>query len=152
MSVVIGESERELLGEEVLRFCGSLAGTEARAAYEELLPAVASGEVSGDLLGRLERLLEIVLESGGARRIHGPEGERRLLEVFGRTPHGTALQQATRTANQGLGAVIGQRVERLSVVASRPGAWRVVLATDRLELTLELDRQGVRAREIEVAV
>ena len=72
--------------EELTAFTASLPAIEMRAPYEQLSAQVDEGEVPVRLVPALERVLEICLETGRARRIHGPQGEMTLWQLFQRTP------------------------------------------------------------------
>lgn len=146
--VTVEPGERELLLEEIDRVAFSFTGSQARERYARLRRAVAEGTVDGDLVGHLEDLLEILLESRSVHRFHGPGPERALLELYRRAPRGASVEEAARTANRALEAVRGQTIEGLTFRPGLPGSHRLVVQTDRCRLTLEIGRAGVTARDV----
>lgn len=149
-ALTLDEAERGFLGEEVERFLAALATPEARRRFRPLAAAVAAGEVAGEDVGALEGLLEIALGSGEVRRFHGPAGEQALAALFARTPRGAAQAEQLRAVNRALEAVHGQPIERLAFGAGLPGTWQLVVETDRCRLRFEIDRHGVRGKDLEV--
>jgi hypothetical protein len=150
VALALEEAEREVLALEVERLCGALASPRARQRFGGLAAAVAAGEVPAELAEALADCLELALESGVARRIHGPEGEQALAAVLRRTPRGSTVEEAARQANRALAALAGQRLRRLAFVPGLPGACRLVVETDACQLSFDIDRRGVRAREVTV--
>jgi hypothetical protein len=71
--------QREVLLEELATMVVSLHDPAAREPYEDLAAVVDEGTVGEDLLGRLEGFLEMLLQTGRARRVHGAEAEQSLL-------------------------------------------------------------------------
>lgn len=143
-------TNREVLGEEIGALLDGLHAPQARAPWEALAAAVADGVVPELLLPRLESALEISLQTGRARRIHGAEGEQALLRLFHRTPRGAAARQATESVNAALRALAGQTLEELLVTSQGPGVFRLGLRTDSCRLALEIDRHGVTVESLEV--
>ncbi|MFP3940428.1 MAG: hypothetical protein ACLF0P_08990 [Thermoanaerobaculia bacterium] len=148
--VGVEPGERDLLVEEIDRIASSFTGAGTRERYARLREAVAAGAVEGELVGHLEDLLEIFLESRSVHHFHGPGPERSLLELYRRTPRGAAVEEAAATANRALEAVRGQAVEALTFRPGLPGSHRLVVETDRCRLTLEIGRSGVTARDVSV--
>ena len=122
----------------------------ARARYEELAGAVAAGNVEEPLLGPLEALTEMSLQTGRARKLHGAESEQALLRLFHRTPRGAAARQATESVNQALKGLAGQILEDMLFTVQAPGVYRLGLSTDRIRLALQIDRHGVTVESLEV--
>jgi hypothetical protein len=143
---------RELVLEEIAALGGALRDPAARAPYEELAAAVAGGEVPPALAARLERVLEMSLATGRARRLHGAQHEGALQRVFFQTPAGAALRRSAEAANRALAALAGQRLEALAVSAMAPGVHRLRLDTDRCQLTLEVSRDGVEVVGLDVEI
>ncbi len=123
---------------------------EARARYEGLARAVAEGGVEEDLLPRLTEVLDLSLGTGRARRIHGAEGEQALLRLFRQTPRGLALARTVEGANRALSALAGQVIQGLTFTPRSPGAFRLEIATDTCQVTLEIDRSGVTVDSVGV--
>lgn len=142
-TLALEPEEIELLTAELRALAATLRDPVARDRYLDLAKEVESGEIGGERLGDLERVLELTLETGRARRMQGADGERALLGVYGRTPKGAALRRTTEAANRALEAVRGQAVRGLSFSPRGPGTFRLEIATDICQLTLEIGRRGV---------
>lgn len=147
-ALAIEPSEREPLLAEIDRFAGSIERPETRERYLRLREAVLAGTVGEELVEALESLLEIALGARSVHRFHGPGAERALLGLYGRTPKGAAVEEASRAANRALEAVRGQRIESLAFRPGLPGSHRLVVETDRCRLTLEIGPAGVSARDV----
>lgn len=148
--VELDEIQREVLGEELAALRAGLQTPQARAPWEELAAAVTEGAVPEPLLPRLESALEMSLQTGRARRIHGADGEQALLRLFHRTPRGAAARRSTQAVNEALRALAGQTIEEMLVTSQGPGVFRLGLSTDRFRLSLEIDRHGVTVESLEV--
>jgi hypothetical protein len=148
--VAVDPVQREFLLEELANLVVSLPGAEARRPWEELAAAVDAGAVDESLLGRLETVLEMTLQTGRTRRIHSADGEQALLRLFHQTPKGAAARRATQAVNETLATLEGQRIEGALFTVQGPGVYRLGLHTDRCKLTLEIDRHGVSVESLEV--
>lgn len=146
----IGEMEREILEEEVATFVESLRDPAARERYVPLEEAVRAGQVDEALLEPLERVLEIALQTGRVRRIHGPQAELALLQLFRRTGRGAAIRQAAETVNQALKVLEGHVIRQVSITPRTPGSYRLVIDTDRARLAVEMGAEGVRVENVAV--
>ena len=82
-------------------------------------------------------MLELVFEKGQ------PSNRAVLQSVYGKTPRGRQQTRAAREVNQALQALRGQRLENVRLTAG-PGRHTLVVETDRVRLTLELDSAGAR--------
>jgi hypothetical protein len=142
--------QREVLGEEIAALLAGLQSPQARAPWEHLAATVAEGGVPEPLLARLESVLEMTLQTGRARKIHGAEGEQALLRLFHKTPRGAAARRSTEAVNAALRALAGQTLEQLLVTAQGPGVFRLGLTTESCKLALEIDRHGVTVESLEV--
>jgi hypothetical protein len=141
--------------EVVLREIEALSASlppDARDRYAPLVQAVGGGEVEEGLLALLSEVLDLSLGTGRARRIHGAEGEQALLRLFRQTPRGVALARTVEGANRALSALTGQLIQRLSFTPRAPGAFRLEIATDGCQVTLEIDRSGVTVDSVGVEV
>jgi hypothetical protein len=150
MSVEIDPAQQEILLAEIDGVLETVREPGARARYEELAGAVAAGNVQEPLLGSLEALTEMSLQTGRARKLHGAESEQALLRLFHRTPRGAAARQATESVNRALRELAGQVVEEMLFTVQAPGVYRLGLRTDRVRLALEIDRHGVTVQSLEV--
>ena len=149
-ALAIDPLQREILLEELATLVVSLRGSEACEPWEDLAASVDAGEVEEPLLGRLETVLEMTLQTGRARRVHGADGEQALLRLFHQTVTGAKASQATRAVNETLATLAGQRIEGALFTVQGPGVYRLGLQTDRCKLTLEIDRHGVAVESLEV--
>ena len=149
-ALAVDPSQRELLLEELATLVVSLRGSEAGEPWEDLAAAVDAGEVEEPLLGRLETILEMTLQTGRARRVHGADGEQALLRLFHQTPKGAAARRATQAVNETLATMAGQSLEGALFTVQGPGVYRLGLQTDRCKLTLEIDRHGITVESLEV--
>jgi len=139
----VDPAERELVLEEIAAVAGAVHEPRARALYAELAAAVAGGEVAPALIAALQRVLEMSLATGRARRLHGAQHEAAMLRLFFRTPAGAALRRSAAAATEALAALAGQRLGALAVSAQAPGVFRLQLDTNRCQVTLEVSRDGV---------
>ena len=118
----------------------------------EEIAAVAGGGVAPPLMAALQRVLEMSLATGRARRFHGAQHEAALLRLFFRTPAGEALRRSAEASSRALAALAGQRIAALAVSAQAPGLFRLQLDTDRCQVTLEVSRDGVEVTGLGVEI
>jgi hypothetical protein len=153
-ALALDATQREVLLEELATMVVSLHDPAAREPYEDLAAAIDGGSIGGtvgeNLLGRLEGLLEMLLQTGRARRVHGPEAEQALLRLFHQTPRGSAARRSTQSVNAALASLEGQAIEGMLFTVQGPGVYRLGIATDHCRLTLEIDRHGVTVESLEV--
>jgi hypothetical protein len=148
----LDELQREILEREVRTFLNSVTDPEAQGRYAGLLQEVEDGEVSEEFAAALEAILTILLESGRARKLYGPAGENSLNSLFHKTSYGAALVQQVNEVNRALKGLEGQMLSGISFRSTGPGAWGLTLQTDRGELVLRIDRQGIRVNSLEVDI
>ena len=141
-------AEREVLSAEVLPFAATLPDPALRARYEELHAAVQTGSVPPALVGLVEALAELVLQTQRVRRRHGPEAERALTALYYRTPRGARLRQSAQEVNEALAVLHGQVLEELTF-APAPGGQRLTITTQQCRLEVAIDRAGVRVERVE---
>ncbi len=144
------EDERDVVAAEIRTALQQLPEGSAREGYEALLAEVEAGEVSESLLPRLERLVEVGLESGRIRAVHTAHGEMAAVRLFQRTPRGAELRETVSAVNQALEGFRGAEVHQFSLSLRGPGAYTLSLETDRGRATILLDRQGARIQSVEV--
>ncbi len=147
--LALDAAQGEVVRREIEALTASLP-PDASDRYSHLARAVAAGEVDESLLPRLEEVLDLSLATGRTRRLHGAEGEQALLRLFRQTPRGLALARTVEGANRALSALAGQVIQGLSFSPRAPGAFRLEIATDSCQLTLEIDRSGVTVDSVEV--
>ena len=146
----IDAAQREILLAEIAGVLETIQEPGARSRYEELAWAVSGGRVEDRLVGHLEALTEMTLQTGRARKLHGAESEQALLRLFHRTPRGAAARQATESVNRALRELSGQVIEEMLFTVQAPGVLRLGVRTDRIRLALEIDRHGVTVESLEV--
>jgi len=143
-------AQQEVLLAEVAALAGSVQDPLARGRCAALTAAVVEGTVEEYLLPFLEGVLEMTLQTGRVRRVHGPESEQALLRLFQQTPRGGAARRATEAVNQALAALAGQTIEKMLFAVRGPGVFRLGVETGGCKLTLEIDRHGVSVESLEV--
>ena len=148
--LLIDEFHKEILDREVRTFLTGITDPEAQARYAGLLQEVEDGEVSEEFSTALEGILQVVLESGRARKLYGPAGENSLTTLFQKTSRGSIMVQQANEVNRALKGLEGQTLGGISFRSTGPGSWELTLQTDRGELTLRIDRQGIRVHDLEV--
>ena len=135
-------SEADVLAGEAMAFARVLPDVSARARYEALARAAAAGEVPDELIAPLETMLELVFEKGK------PSNRAVLQSIYGKTPRGRQQTLAARDVNAALNTLRGQTLEAIRLSAG-PSQHRLVIETDRVRLTLELDSAGARVASLE---
>jgi hypothetical protein len=117
--------------------------------YHALAQAAAEGTIPADLVDAAERVAAVSLQTGRARR-DGQAGDESLLAaVYRRTPAGRALAGRAHEVNQALEALAGRRLRSARVSASAPGAYRLTLKADGVELALTIDTAGIEVRSLQ---
>ncbi|HEY4575279.1 MAG TPA: hypothetical protein VIJ26_14980 [Thermoanaerobaculia bacterium] len=142
--------QREILLEELATLVVSLSDPQTRTPWEELAADVDAGGVEEGELGRLEQILEMTLQTGRVRRVHGAESEQALLRLFHQTPRGAASRRATEAVNRTLATLGGQTIETMLFTTQGPGVYRLGIETSHCKLTLEIDRHGITVESLEV--
>lgn len=148
--VEIEPAQREVLLAEIEGVLATVREPAARASYEELAEAVETGRVEGRLLAFLESLVEMSLQTGRARKLHGADSEQALLRLFQKTPRGLAARRSTESVNEALRGLTGQLLEGMLFTVQGPGVYRLGLSTGRVRLALEIDPYGVSVESLEV--
>lgn len=149
-ALAVDPVQREVLLEELATLVVSLRDAGTRAPWEELAMAVDEGAVGEALLGRLDQILEMTLQTGRVRRVHGAESEQALLRLFHQTPRGAVSRRATDAVNRTLATLAGQTIETMLFTSQGPGVYRLGLETGHVKLTLQIDRHGVTVESLEV--
>jgi hypothetical protein len=148
--VEIEPGQREVLLAEIEGVLATVREPAARASYEELASAVERGRIEERLLAPLESLVEMSLQTGRARKLHGADSEQALLRLFQKTPRGLAARRSTESVNEALRGLTGQILEGMLFTVQRPGVYRLGLRTDRVRLALEIDPYGVSVESLEI--
>jgi hypothetical protein len=146
----LDESQQVTVLAEIEELLAVVQDPEARAPFVDLAEEVADGEVGESGLATLEKLLEMTLQTGRTRRVHGAEAEQSLLRLFHQTPRGAAARRSTEAVNAALRGLAGQPLEEILFTAQGPGVFKLGLRTERCRLALEVDRHGVTVESLEV--
>jgi hypothetical protein len=128
---------------EAAAFARALPDPAARARYERLAEAAASGTLPEDLIGPLETMVQLVFDTGR------PINRAVLQAVYARTPRGKEQSAAARDVNRALQTLRGQTIAELRVAANGPSVQTLTVETERVRLQLEFDRHGARITSLE---
>jgi hypothetical protein len=151
MPLPISEAAQEPLRLELAAFVSSLRDEFTRQRYQRLLEAIETGQIEDQALeDALERFLEIALQTGRIRQQHGAHEEKALRELFFQTQRGSQIRAALQQANEALRALRGHTLRELSFLPHNPGSYRLTLRTDQVQLTLEINAQGVWVENLAV--
>ncbi len=148
MALNLEKTVQELVVEELEIFAKSLRDPQLQTRYRTLCQQVERGQVEESLLELLETALEISLQTGRVRRIHGPQAEQTLLRLFHQTPRGSILRKALQDVNRALEALQGHHLQQIVFTPRTPGVYRLVIDTDQCQLTLDIDREGVQIEQV----
>ncbi len=146
------EQDRELLLEELDGFTASLPDEDSRTPYLALRRDIETGQVTPENVPSLENILELTLQSGRARRRLSAVGEKRLLRLFNGTPRGAAVKQAVAETNEALASLKGQVLDTVSFTPGTPGTYRLLIDTEACRVDLEITRQGVSVKGVEIGI
>ncbi|HET9938779.1 MAG TPA: hypothetical protein VFQ28_08305 [Gaiella sp.] len=143
-------AELEVALGEVDAVLAAVPAGDYRERLELLRDELADGAVSEGAADELDRLIELALQSGRLRAIYGPGGEAAATRLYRRLPSGRDLVASASEVNDALGALAGRTLEDVSLTVHGPGAFGLSLAVDGKELTVRLDRSGVRVHSVGV--
>jgi hypothetical protein len=144
-----GEAAEVALG-EAQAVLGMVQDGERRGRLADLVAAIQDGKVSGPEAEALEELLELGLQAGRLRAHYGPGGEQAALRLYRRLPRGRELAESAREVSAALSALTGKPLERAELQAVGPGAFLLAISAGGTELSVRLDRQGVRLASVGV--
>ena len=145
----VSVTEREVALDEVRAVLGSAQDGAYRDQLEELAGALGGGEVPGDLAEPLERIVSLGLQSGRIRHVYGPGAEQAALRLYRRLPGGRAVQASAEAVGEALSSLRGRTLDSVAVQSLGPGVFTVALAADGIQLSVRLDRHGVRLHSVE---
>jgi len=146
----LSESDRDIVAPEARAVAAALQDRQRRAAYQQLAAEADEGVIPPALVGDLERLLEMGLQTGRFRGRYGPGGETAMARLFARTPRGAEISQRVAQANAALAALVGQTLEQISFSLAGWNAYAIQLKTDRYALRIRVDGSGVQAESLEI--
>ncbi len=148
--LALDDLQRDLLLEEARALHDRLPDAEARERYAALIGAVEGSSIPSSLVGALQDLLELGLETGRFRRRYTAEGEGALLRLYWRTPRGAALREEVEEVSRALEALRGRELREAALTVRGPGAYSLTLAAGAGRLTLRVGRDGARVESVEV--
>ena len=146
------EQDRELLLEELDGFTASLPDEDAKIPYLALRRDIEAGQFSPENVPSLENVLELTLHSGRVRRRQSAVAEKRLLRLFNSTPRGAAVKQAVAETNEALDSLKGQVLDTVSFTPGTPGTYRLLIDTEACRVNLEITRDGVTVKDVEIGI
>jgi hypothetical protein len=150
-AVLFTGEEQEVALAEVEAVRDVVQHGEYRELLDGLAEALENGEaVAGRQIDELDRVLALALQSGRMRALYGPSGEQAALRAYRRLPGGSELTASAQAVNEALAALRGRPLESVSLTAVGPGAFSLTLAAGGAELSVRLDRQGVRLASVGV--
>ena len=121
-----------------------------RERLEQLREELTGEGVGPGSIAELDRLIEIALQSGRLRAVYGPGGEAAATRLYRRLPSGRELTVSAREVAEALRSLSGQQLDDVSLAVSGPGAFSLGLTVGGREITVRLDRQGVRLHAVGV--
>lgn len=155
VTVVLRGAELEVALGEVDAVLAAVPGGEYRERLERLRRELTGEGISPDGIGpdsmvELDRLIELALQSGRLRAVYGPGGEAAATRLYRRLPSGRELTASAREVAEALRSLSGQQLDDVSLAVNGPGAFSLGLTVGGRELTVRLDRQGVRLHSVGV--
>lgn len=144
-----GEAAEVALG-EAQAVLAMVQDEERRGRLADLIAAVTDGEVADAEAQALAELLELGLQSGRLRAVYGPGGEQAALKVFRQLPRGRELGETAREVTEALASLEGKPLETVRIQAVGPGVFTLSIRADGVELSVRLDRNGVRVGSVGV--
>jgi hypothetical protein len=146
----LNEAQREVALAEAQAVLTMVHDERRRERLAELVADVDEGELSESSADALEEILELGLATGRLRALYGPDGEQAALLAFRKLARGAELAAGAREVSEALGALEGRRIDSISLVNAGPGSYVLSLATEGLELSVRVDRQGARVHSVGV--
>lgn len=146
------EDERELVQEECAAVLAQTLPEAARSQFSQLQTAAATGQVPLELHEPLQSLLEVGLESGRIRHLHGAHAEMAAVRLFGRLPRGRSYRESIAAANEALETLEGHVINSASFQARGPGACTFTIDAGARRITLSIRRTGLAVESVEAVV
>ncbi len=140
--VALAAEEREVVAALAAAYAGALPGA-AGARARALAEAARRGSVPPELVGVLERVCTVALETGRARELGRAEAERILAAVHRRTPAGRRAARAVEELNRALAPLAGRRIRSVRAAAPAPGRSTISIEVEGIALTLAVGPDGV---------
>lgn len=147
-SLALRGEAREIALAEVRAVHEHVADPEYAAQLVSLIAALERGELPEQVAEALARVLELSLQAGRIRAVYGPGGEQAALRLYRKLPAGAAVTASAGEVSRALGALVGRKLESVSLRAVGPGSYTIELAAGGAELSVRLDRQGARLASV----
>lgn len=144
----LSAEEVEIVLAELAPVAAAATDPSRRAAFATVRAAAERGELDDASTSTLDPLLELALQTGRIRAIHGPAGEQAALRLYRRLPSGQAIRQTAEEVTAALSALEGRELDKVSLSALGPSTYSVTLSASGVELTIRLDRQGARIASV----
>lgn len=114
--------------------------------YADLVGEVDAGEV--DDVATLESVLELGLQSSRIRALYGPGGEQAAIATLRKLPRGRERNESAADVSTALQALVGRRLDGVSLSAVGPGAFALSIEAGGVETSIRLDRSGARIASV----
>jgi hypothetical protein len=147
-AVRLREEEREVALAEAQAVFAVATEPGYRDQLAGLIAAIDEGDLGAEEAATLERVVELALQTGRVRALYGPGGEQAALRLYRRLPRGSQAGASARAVTEALAALAGRRLDAIKVEATGPGSFALSLAVDGTDVSVRLDRQGVRLTSI----
>jgi hypothetical protein len=147
-SVRVSADEAEVVLAELVAVEAAATVPARREAFAALRQAVEAGSLDEAHVQTLEPVIELALQTGRIRAIHGPGGEQAALRLYRRLPCGAELRRSAQEVTKALVALQGRDLESLSLDAVGPAAFSISVNAGGMALTIRLDRQGARLASV----
>ncbi|HXF71305.1 MAG TPA: hypothetical protein VNO79_01675 [Actinomycetota bacterium] len=145
--VALEAEEREIVAAIAAAYAEALPqGLAARVGA--LADAAREGTVPPDLVGVLERVCAVALETGRARELGRAEAECVLAAVSRRTPAGRRAARAVEEVNRALAPLAGRRLRSVRVATPLPGRATIAIEVEGLALSLAVGPDGVLVQSL----
>jgi hypothetical protein len=150
--IAIGGEAAEVALAETQAVLAMVSNEERRLRLADLIATINDGELDpeSDEAQALGEVLELGLHTGRVRGVYGPGGEQAALKLFRRLPRGKELSASAKAVSEALGALAGKQLDSVKIDVSGPGSFVLSLAVEGRELSVRLDRLGVRLASVGV--
>ena len=139
--VELGPEERDVVAALADAYADALPA-EVAVPARALAGVAREGAVPAELVGVLERVCTVALETGRARQLGRAEAERVLAAVFRRTPAGRRAARAVEEVNRALAPLAGRTIRSIRVAAPAPGRSTLSIDVEGVSVTLAVGADG----------
>ena len=146
------DDERSLLEDECALLLQQPLPPATAALYGRVRAAAETGRIEASLFDPTQSLLEVGIESGRTRAIHGPHAEMAASRLYARLPRGKAYRATVDAVNEALKTLEGQELAEVSFQASGPGSCTLILDTGARRTTISIRRTGLAVSSLEIVV